>query len=657
MKQTVLCLVSALLISGASWAQNKQLPPSPYPFTGNAVNKAIPVPRAINDNAGIPYNQQHRAIKQNRPPLGQSASATVSEAVIGFTYYDLQTNASIRNGFLNHGDGTFSAVWTLGPTSSPGQTYPDRGTGYVYFDGTNWGSAPMARLEAVRTGWPSIATTSTGKEVIVSHMTANPGIDYLSRPAKGTGAWAEDMSILGAGVDDTWSRVVTGGANGESVHVIANGSGVSLNAYFGQIGPVLYSRSTDNGVTFPGQNLRTLIPDLDSSNYFGFGGDSYHMDTQGDDIVIGASDFSTDVVVVWSNDNGSTWSSQVLLEFPIPFYDDATMITDIPPFDGIADTITAGAGDIHVAFDNNGLIHAWFSVVRVFDDDPSGGLSFFPVTDGLYYWNENMGTNPPVLIGYAPDLNNDGVISLPDASQICPNDPFPFGLYRGGVTQMPTAGFDANNNIYVAYQTVDELSDTLAFFKTFRHTYIIKSLDGGTTWTTPENALDLIYETQPNDAPFLECVFANMAKKVDSHIHLTYQRDFAPGHSLADPTRCDYTNNTGQVNEIVYTKFEPNDVPLGIGSPAEELPSFTVSNNYPNPAEDLTQISIRLDALSDITVTVTDVMGKEVYRETKTQLPPGNHHVTLSVSAVAAGLYTYTVTDGSHAVSKKMMVQ
>jgi hypothetical protein len=148
-----------------------------------------------------------------------------------------------------------------------------------------------------------------------------------------------------------------------------------------------------------------------------------------------------------------------------------------------------------------------------------------------------------------------------------------------------------------------------------------------------------------------------MAKKVDSHIHLTYQRDFAPGHSLADPSRCDYTNNTGQVNEIVYTSIEPNDVPTAIEQNVQDVAAFTVSNNYPNPAKDLTQISIRIDQVTDLTVTVTDMMGKEIYQETRSQLPPGNHHVTLNVAPLAAGLYTYTVSDGDHAVSKKMIVQ
>jgi len=646
MKQKILLLAGLLMVSGIGMAQNKMLQPAPYRFTGSAVNKAIPVPRALSEGTGAPYANERARRYAAATPL----KATVSEQIIGYTYYDLQTNASIREGIRNNGDGTISCVWTMAPDPA----FAQRGTGYNYFDGSNWGSPPTARLEAVRTGWPSIGVTGTGKEVIVSHMTANPGIDYLSCTAKGTLAWSENMTILGAGPDDTWSRLAVGGTNNDVVHVIANGTGVSTNAYNGQLGPIFYSRSTDNGVTFP--VVRTIIPPLDSSHYFGFGGDSYSIDTHGDNVVVGASDFSTDVVIAKSTDNGNTWTSQVIFPFPIPFYDDATMITDTVPMDGIIDTLLAGAGDIHVRFDNNGLIHAWFSVIRVIDDDIPGALSYFPVTDGLYYWNENMGTNPPMLIAYAPDLNGDGVITLPDASSLCPSDPFPFGLYRGGVTQMPTAGFDAANNIYLSYHTVDELSDTLAYYKCFKHSYIIKSLNGGATWTAPEDALDPVYITQPNDAPFLECVFPNMAKLVDANIHMVYQRDFAPGHALATAGTCDYTNNTGQVSDIVYTEFAPGDIPTAVPHPVTQRPSFTVSGNYPNPAVDATRFNVQVEHITDLSVRVTDALGKVVYTESRQSVAPGSHQVTLQVASLASGVYAYSVSDGTHSVNRKMIV-
>ncbi|OQX78701.1 MAG: hypothetical protein B6D61_04945, partial [Bacteroidetes bacterium 4484_249] len=72
------------------------------------------------------------------------------EEIIGNTYYDLQTNTSCQNRFYVYDDGTMGATWTFG-IDYPGFS-GDRGTGYNYFDGENWGSYPVERIESLRTG-------------------------------------------------------------------------------------------------------------------------------------------------------------------------------------------------------------------------------------------------------------------------------------------------------------------------------------------------------------------------------------------------------------------------------------------------------------------------------------------------------------------------
>ena len=55
---------------------------------------------------------------------------------LGNTYYDLQTNSSPGRRIVLHSDGTVSAVWTTSPDAGTG--YPNRGSGYNHYDGTNW---------------------------------------------------------------------------------------------------------------------------------------------------------------------------------------------------------------------------------------------------------------------------------------------------------------------------------------------------------------------------------------------------------------------------------------------------------------------------------------------------------------------------------------
>lgn len=79
---------------------------------------------------------------------------------IGNTTYDLQTNAAVCNRVVN-GGGHVSATWTRSVTNDLAAS--DRGTGYNHkMSGGSWGPAPSARIEPVRTGWPSIARTAAG---------------------------------------------------------------------------------------------------------------------------------------------------------------------------------------------------------------------------------------------------------------------------------------------------------------------------------------------------------------------------------------------------------------------------------------------------------------------------------------------------------------
>ncbi|MEY3344241.1 MAG: hypothetical protein RL090_1925, partial [Bacteroidota bacterium] len=104
------------------------------------------------DGAILPLRTINPTVSSNR--------GSMVETVIGQTTYDLQSNyGSVGNRVYRHGDGTISVVWTKGDQPT---TYPDRGTGYNYFDGSAWGAAPTARQEAYRTGWPNIAGIGSG---------------------------------------------------------------------------------------------------------------------------------------------------------------------------------------------------------------------------------------------------------------------------------------------------------------------------------------------------------------------------------------------------------------------------------------------------------------------------------------------------------------
>src|SRR5204862_4952180 len=133
-----------------------------------------------------------------------------------------QTNRSMGNRITNNLDGTLSAVWTMSLTGSG--TWPDRGSGYNYFNGVSWGAAPTSRVEPLRCGFTNIDWNSQAGEYVMAH-TGAVGLSCQHRATKGAGAWTYDTVgtfNLFSGQADVWSKMALGGANGMSVHAIVN---------------------------------------------------------------------------------------------------------------------------------------------------------------------------------------------------------------------------------------------------------------------------------------------------------------------------------------------------------------------------------------------------------------------------------------------------
>ncbi|HRH02562.1 MAG TPA: T9SS type A sorting domain-containing protein [Bacteroidia bacterium] len=586
--------------------------------------------RSIKRNLAINYPHQLKT--------PQIASGVIENS-IGLTEYDLQTNGSISNRLIKHNDGTISATWTMLP---PGGASSSRGTGYNYFNGTTWAPAPTVRIEPTnRTGFTNIVVTSSGREMAIASSSTAPGMLITSRAQKGIGSWTEDATVLGAAGNDSWSKAISGGANGETVHALWNDN---LSGANGQYSSVYYSRSLDGGVTWP--ILRQVLPELDSTHYRGFGGDSYSIDTQGDTVVFVIGSFTTDLVLMRSTDNGNTWNAKVIQPFFKSLYNDA--IDSFPDLNGDSksDYIQGTSGDAHVMIDNLGMTHVWWSNVLLSDTSASAPISFFPNSiDGLLYWNDGFAIGQaPDTIAYALDgVNGNGILDIP---AIITSNGYAngMGFYRGSITQMPSSGVDLNNIIYVSYQSFCEDCDTSVWNVGHKHVYLIKSTDQGANWSTPVD----IDETQ--DAIYQENVFACLAKKVDpTCIHVIFQRDAQPGT----------LNQSGwgtTPSEIVYACVDPMFV--GINKVKESISYNYLSQNTPNPVEGKTTINYTIAAnASVVSFTVTDVLGKVVYTENKGTVNAGTYSLVLDTEAMNSGVYFYSLTVNNQKETKKMMVK
>jgi hypothetical protein len=586
--------------------------------------------------------------------------ASTTQTIIGKTWYDLQSNASVGDRIVVNPDGTIAACWTIEPTD-PGTNYPNRGTGYNYYNGSAWGPMPTSRIESMKTGWGNVVNTGTGKELILSHDGA-AGLQASNRSTKGTGPWATALaynSVSGAAVS-TWPRMV-GTTTGDTIYSVAVGNG----AYAGLDIPVLFSRSTDAGLTWDIQNV---IPNgLDATKFTGFGGDSYAIAAHGSTVAIVAGGLDTDVALVKSIDGGNTWTiNRRIYEFPIPLYNSATAISDIDN-DGLQDTVLTNDGIFSIALDNNHMAHVFFGRTYMTGDGIEGTFFFYGV-DGLCYWNESMPdgaanldpdvlSSSAVLVAGVTDLNANNEI---DAGTPAAGTGSGYGRFRGSLTSYPSCAFDDQNNLYLSYAS---LNDTLRSFlntdKNVRHIYVTKRL---ATAVNPDDfctpvELDLF---GPSNLDIYEGMYASMAKRVDGNVHLVYMRDFAVGHGVppSSGTNFDQGDNHLQTSEIVYAKIPVGDIggcPLVTGIQDISSPVANL-RLYPNPASTSVTMDIQLANNVKLDISILNTVGQTVYSTVVSGIA-GNNTVELNLDNLTSGLYFYQIKAGnSKAITKKFAV-
>ena len=83
---------------------------------------------------------------------------------------------------------------------------------------------------------------------------------------------------------------------------------------------------------------------------------------------------------------------------------------------------------------------------------------------------------------------------------------------------------------------------------------------------------------------------------------------------------------------------------------------FSLGQNYPNPFNPSTKIKFLLIEVGLASLRVYDLLGREVATLVNEELLAGEHEVSFEASALASGMYIYTLSVGRHAESKKMVL-
>ncbi len=597
-------------------------------------------PREVRDRA-VKADEPVPAIHSFEKTPGIPAykgTALVDEDIIGGTRYDLQTNTSIQNRIHVYDDGAIGAVWTMGLQET---AYPDRGTGYNYFDGNAWGDEPEERIESLRTGWPSYAPYGENGEMVVSHDFAVGSLYYLTRTEKGTGDWTEDEFVGPNNIQISWNRSTTSGVDNSVMQLlyitwpVANGGPL----YEGMDGALLYSRSSDGGASWDFEH--ELLDGMTVDDYLGISADNYEWAaSDGDNIAFLVGDYWIDLFLMKSADGGDTWTKTVIWENPYPLFD----------FTTTTDTFYCSDGAHHLAFDSQNKVHVVFGINRTYSDGST--WYYYPGEDGIGYWNEDMpafsnnlnALNPYGhpdseleedynLIGWIQDVDGDGEITLAED----------WGAYNVGLNSQPQIVVDDMDYIYVVWSGVTETFDNGAM--NYRHLWSRGSWAEGVWGNFEQLTSDLIHI-------FDECAFPSVASHTDDYFYLVYQTDNEPGMSVQGTLHPVTDNNT------TFMKVARNElIPIGIEEQGAVLLEDQVSQNAPNPFRGMTYVSVEVTDPCTVSLEVSNLTGQVVYTLPGRDLKSGTYRLPIDAQDLTPGVYLYTVKAGESAVTKKMIVE
>lgn len=557
---------------------------------------------------------------------GLPGEKTLAFEVIGNTWYDTQTynGGNLMNRVYEHPDGTIAATWMHQGFNSQ----PDRGSAYNYFDGSAWAGQVPHLGNDTRNGHPCYAPWGPNGEILAHYQyVAGDGvIKLLRRETKGTGAWTESILAPPDGnYSLVWHSMMTSGPNHEYIHMLAL---VYDDPYEGQDDALLYYRSSDGGVTWEINGV--IIEGLGSGYFTAISSLKYAWaNPVGNTIAFTYGFDHFDGLVFKSTNNGDTWEKIKVYESP---YTPFNLPSMTPAFG-------CGDGSSAIALDSQGNAHVAFSRMRqIYDTEstPPGGWYFYPVTEGIIYWNESM----PILdsttvssytLEFLEEGGNLAGWVIPDTtlevSSAQPN-------YGVGLTTGPMFGIDAEDNLFLTWAALTPEYTNGEFF--FRHIYSNASFDGGVTWTGIKDLTgDFIFS-------WSECVFPAIAPWVDDKVRVVFQEDYTPG------------TGSGEENFIDFIDF-PKDYFVGVAEPTEPA-GLQVSACYPNPASGSVSLKLGLTGSSHVQVAIATLGGQLVRTTDQGTLPAGNHTVTIGLAGIAPGVYFCSVDANGTRVTRKLVV-
>jgi len=88
----------------------------------------------------------------------------------------------------------------------------------------------------------------------------------------------------------------------------------------------------------------------------------------------------------------------------------------------------------------------------------------------------------------------------------------------------------------------------------------------------------------------------------------------------------------------------------------DAIDGYGLEQNYPNPFNACTHIAFQLSKHEEVKLSVWNMRGEKVAELVNETLPAGRHSATFDASALASGIYCLSMTTGTFAETKKMLL-
>jgi photosystem II stability/assembly factor-like uncharacterized protein len=192
---------------------------------------------------------------------------------------------------------------------------------------------------------------------------------------------------------------------------------------------------------------------------------------------------------------------------------------------------------------------------------------------------------------------------------------------------------------------------------------ILKTTDGGTTWQMKLNSIAVTaFVSDPRNA---NVVYASTEGSgvIRSTDFGEIWEDYSTGivypvlYSLAISRDASPLLVAGSYGSGLYW-VNPSNIVSGVaGKSTSSIPKeLRLEQNYPNPFNPSTTIKYELPKSSHVTLTVYDLLGREVTTLVNEVKEPGTYTVQFDGSNLASGVYFSRLTAGSYVQTRKLLL-